>query len=723
MAVQLMLASVLVVDAPAPDVSRLTDYGAFLFRPEIDVALYLASTVAAVTLILAFTLRLNVRLRSVDPRAADGFLLHSLLAQSFTAIAATAASTAIFFSAREYLQTDSTIPAGHFALFGLVAAVCLVAAATGGPGGTQSKWAARFRRLLQGDERIAPPALKRSWWDLATPVGLAAMFYVPSWRQAAGDFFLTESLFHWDYYAMGPTLGFHHGLALGTDVSSMYGVGWPLVFSALFSWVPPSYGRMIQVGSVYACIYLTGIYVLLRLLIRRPLPAAIGTGLVSLQMLVGMGEVPIWLFPSLTPMRFAFDVWCFIALAMHQRTRRRLWAAVAGAAAGLAVAFGTDTGLYLGAACGFYWVCTAWMEGRWKERFKDLAAFGVTSVGILLAVLTVAGRGRILIADFWLGWLESILEFGGGFAQLPLATVPNTVTVVSFLAIFFAYVTFVGYCVVRLAHGRAGHFEVFNGFLAVYGLLLLMHFLGRSGDYTPARLWIPLALIVIHLAGRTYDHAAARREASTQPAGARRRAAGWATSLAAGLLIVSLLLAAPPSLIVDPVRNYPGLAASQLHGTQPDGLCLLLNPADLCGLPEDMEQMATEFRAVAGQLRNLADAGMTLAVIDETGSLFYLAADTAPWSRYPRLFVSLHTQHKLAEVVERLRNHPPDYVLTRMPTSVDSAHLQRYPPSMFGLGPHPHTPYADTWRRLGAVVSERYALESTTGPFELYRHN
>jgi hypothetical protein len=418
-------------------------------------------------------------------------------------------------------------------------------------------------------------------------------------------------------------------------------------------------------------------------------------------------------------MRCPFDVWCFIALILHWRSKRRLWAVAAGTATGLAVVFSTDTGLYLGAACGFYWLGLLWLEGDKRSRVKDIFSFGASSIGVLLAALLLAGRGRIFSSAFIRGWLESLLEFGGGFAQLPMATVPNAVTMVAFVVLFLSYLVFVAFALTRLLHHRARHVEVFNGFLAVYGLLFLLHFVGRSGDYTPFRLWIPLALILLNLAGRAYGHAGSYVRSRWGEA-RRYRVLVRLPYLAVGLA-AAVLLAAPRSWLVEPILAYPNLVASRVLGSQPDGLCLLIEPKDICGLPVKLEGTAIEFRAIAGRMASLRESGKTFAVIDEAGPLFYLAADAVPWARYPRPFVSLHTKEKLAAFSDSFRRDPPEYLLTRMQLDRANPIFDRWPIVQFGLGPNPETPFGDAWDELGSAIHQLYRLDQTIPPFEIWR--
>jgi hypothetical protein len=724
--VQMMLAALLLVKPPAKQTGENTIFGAYGVRPERDLAVYLGSIAFAFAVGVVLSWGWNRRVRLLDAPVSDRFLRSSLLAQSLVAVGGTAFCLIQFLRARTYLGRGMRVPAWYFATSAAVGAVSIAVgiAGTGNPGNKPADTKRRPPREswegegTEGEEESGIDArapLKFSALDLIVPIGIVLLIYVPSWRQMSGKAFMEETLFHWDFFAMGPTLAFSHGKALGTEIYSLYGVGWAMVFSALRTWLPISYGRMIQIGSIYACIYLMGVYLFLRLQVRRPSLAAMGTGLVTLHFLLAMGGVVIWRFPSLTVLRSPFDIWCFVALVAHWRSRRRLWAVVAGAFVGLAVLFSTDTGLYLAASVGLYWLGTLWLRSDRKRHAADVIVSGVTGLAVAVAGLAIAGRGTILSAGFWKGWLEPILAFGGGFGMLPLATYPQKLPMTIFVVLFFAYLAIIGYGLIRLLHHRARHFEVLNGFLAIYGLFTLIKFVGYSLDLEVYRLWIPLALILTNLAGR----ASARAVVSAGQTWGDPRRSRVILKLpyaAAGLVVVLLLVAIPRFWLAEPLLTYPNLVSSTLHGSKPDGLCLMIHPMDICGLPPDLAGTAEQFRAIAGRLRDFSRSGKTFAVIDESGSLFYLASETAPWGRYSRLFPMMVRKEQVVQVKEFLKRHPPDLVVTRMPKQVG---YERW--AWFGLGPLPDSLFADTRDALLTVVRQRYRLETEMKPFEVWR--
>jgi hypothetical protein len=704
--VQLTLLAVIVLRPAVQDLDALTSYGALHFHPERDSLLYLGSILAGLVLLCA----------AVVARRGTTASLRGPAIQCAVAVAGTALAVNQFFQARAHLVREDPVPGFDPVVFAALLAVTIAAAFLGGRPSPQPVVAPEEPR----------GRLKFSPLDLIVPLLVISVIYVPSGRLLAGRFFFEELIGHWDYYVMAPALAFKHGLALGTDVSTMYGVGWPMVLSAVFSWVTPSFGRLIQIGSVYVCVYLSAVYLLLRLLVRRPALAALGTLLAASHMFLGLGSEVIWRFPSMTVLRSAFDVWVFIALSLHWKTGRRRWAAAAGVLTGLAVAFGTDTGLCLGAACGFYWLGLMRMDDGKRGRLFDLASFGAASLATLVVALVVASRGSILSGEFWSGWLESILEFGQGFISTPLSTGPDVATVLIFVVAFFTYMAFFSNAVAGLITKRSTQQVLFNGLLALYGLLTMLQFLGKS-DLFHYRLTIPLVVIGCNVAGRALD----RR----QSADSTGRPRGLALPAAVVLTICLAVLLAPKAMLVEPIGLYPSPAWNLLSAKAPDGVCLSTEPRDICGLSPELKEPAAEFREVSREVAGLAESGKTVAVIGETGSLPYLKSGSAPWGRYPRLFVDTITKEKLEGLVDALRRDPPDYVFLRLPTESalmaavpgdtgglsDEDYRQFYRAVVFGVGPGPNSPYPDTWEALESAVEKSYELDGANAAYEVWK--
>jgi hypothetical protein len=380
---------------------------------------------------------------------------------------------------------------------------------------------------------------------------------------------------------------------------------------------------------------------------------------------------------------------------------------------GLAVVFNIRSGIELAAAFAFYCLCIVRLRNGRPGRWGDVLAAGGGAVAMAAIGLALAGHGQIFSTGFWTGWLDEPLYY----LMLPLATVPVPATIVRFGAVCLLYLTVIGYCVGRLILRRARHIDVFNGFVALYGLLVLIKFVHHSADMTFVRLLIPMVILGTSLAGQGLNRLVPSVRRAWGDSMRSRVVLGLPYALA-GMAVLALI-AAPRSPLVDQVLAYPSLLSDKVHGRQPDGLCLLADPKDICGLPAQLDSTVNEFREISGLLKELEAKGQNVAVLDETGSLFYLAGGVAPYGAFPRIFMTAYTKELRQEVVRGLEQNPPDYILTR--TALQPGTPEYEPWAAFGPGPVPDSWYADTWDRLNAIVRRDYRLERSMVPFELWR--
>ncbi len=701
---QIMLTLLLAIPAPEVPTGELSDWGILYVHPEYDVVLYVAGVALTLLAVLAVTL---IKSRRTTGASAGAMVLRFAVATLGTAVVVWR-----FLGARASVSEGTGIPLSYYLTLALVGAVSV--AALGRRADRLSTPIDRWLERLPGATGpVGDPAGRFSVFDLLIPVALVALVYVPTWREVAGRVFQEENFLHWDYFIMGPALSFRNGHALGTDIYSAYGVGWPMVFGALSEWLPLSYGRFIQAGSLYACVYLTGVYVLLRTLRVRPLLAALGTLLAFLPFFLWMYGLTIWRTPNVTPLRWAFDVWCLIALVRHFKSRRRFWAVAAGGLLGMAILFAIDTGFELLVAFAFYWVWLLWAE-RTRRLPVDLAVSLGAAVVSFLAGAAVASRGTLFQPRFWWGWAEAPLEFGGGFGMLPVGTWPNGNTIVAFSILVALYLVVCGYAFVRMLHRKIGTFELFTGVVSLYGLVVLVKFLGHSDRSIFPRLLTPAVIVVILIAGRGYEY--------LRQGGLKDRRPGRALRLGSVGLAVAVVMglaAAPRSLFWEDFLAYPGWVSNRLSGAETQGGCLYLEPRDVCGLPPGLEQPAEEFRAITGVLKGIEDRGETFAVIDETGSLFYVPTESAPFGRYGRIFLATHTKQLVNDMEQDLIDAAPDYILIRTRSARGGMGYEAW--NVFGLGPDPASYYNDVWEQLGEIVKSDYRLEQPMLPYELWR--
>lgn len=695
-AVQAFMDTIFLAGQPARDAGLLSRFGSVMVWPEREVPTYLAFVAAGLLLAAAAG---QVWKRKAD-QSTPGSVKHfvgSPIVQGAVAVSATLVCLMIIARERNSTagpQSGQIAVLGSLFLMTLAMFACaLVLTPRAGAGQTSAGGA--------GPDAADVPRLRLSVWDLVVPLVIVALIYVPKWHLVSGRLFLEENNFHWDLFSAWAALKVGHGEALGTELHAYYGAGWPLVYAALSRWFPVTYGRMIQIGSVYLCIYLSGVYLFFRVLLRRPGRAAIGTALVLLPLFFWQYGLSPWRAPNVTPLRWPFDIWCFLALALHARTPRRVWAAVAGACVGLAIVFNINGGRELAVASILYFAGACFIAPRRSAR-RDLVLWWSTAAVVAAAGLALAGRGRVFSGRFWSGWISEPL----GFVSVPLLSSTAQATLLWFGALVFFYLSVAGRTVARAACGKACPLDWLAGSVAVYGLMMLIKFVRYSSDQTFFRLLTPALILVTILATRAWSELAGRDLRW------RRR-----LKVVAFLAVLAALAGSP--VLVGPVLDYPNLISVEARGAGPDGVCLMERPKDLCGLPPEYAPVAAQFDEIVDRLNGVKAQGRTFVVVDENGSLFSLATGTAPFGRYPRIFWTAYTEERVEGIADYLRSHPPDYVLTRVPLSESDPDYRVW--SSLGIGPVEDSPYGDLWLSLGRVIEDDYRLDSTLSSYQLWR--
>lgn len=670
-----LLAGLVLIAPPKVRPGTLTVNGVQNFRPERDSFIYLGAGVIAVVSALLLS-----RLQPVGSRWSASRRVRQLLPIVFAG-AAVAVSTGAFLRVRRHLPLGAPATPIFLGMPIVVAAGCaLVAQVTG--------WReSDGRRLRRGIERVSVRT-RLGPLDLVAPVLVIALVYLPGWRELAGNAFLGEGALHLDFFAFGPALAFRSGVALGTDLHPYYGLGWPMLFSHLN---PLSYGHIIRLEVVYGCLYFIGVYLLLRALVGDRRWATVGTALAILfQLFSGWpAGLSLWRFPSATVMRWPFDVWFFLACLFHLRSGRTVWAVVAGALVALAVVFQTDTGVSLGVAFAFFWVCVWRAEGA--RSLPKLAWSAATAVAVGVVGMGIASRWTLFSGAFVAGLVENLQISMAGGTLLALTTEPTSRNIAMFVLIAGSYLTLVGWSAVHAARRRMSTSTVMLGCIALYGFFTFSYFVGRSNPLNLYRPTVPFAILIG--AGGGLAHRAWVAHQQSQGRSLRLpAAAAWA-----GLAVAVAMLIASPG-----VRAYPGLIRTALAGSQGRGSCLFENPDDVCGLPPEANQSVRDLHALAARLRALGSTTTSVAVLDEIGPVIQQMAGARPWGRYLPLFAGMFTQAQQRAVLQDLREEPPSLVVMRASAKVSAF-------------------YADDWRAMRGTVEREFLLDSSEGPWEIWR--
>jgi len=465
---------------------QLTEYGKTILRPEHDLSIFVAGAALTLAAVLVAVWYWRAKLAYVEAEKIAETMTSSALLQGVLAV------TSLFgflllASSCWFSQDFRSAPSAARPLPGLADGVSMLL-----PGTVallcamldlEYGWlhsTARAGRFELWRQRISKVLL------YAVPLFIILTVGVPpgQWRFLAGQIFGTDGCHHLNFFMMGPALSFAHGKAFGAQIYSQYGIGWPLLTSALSRFSVLTYGNLIGVEVVYGCVYYLALFFLLRSCLKQELWATFGVVLaIYWQMFSGMNlNELVWLFPSSTPMRHPMDVWFFLALALHQRSERTFWAALAGLAAALGVFFETETGIYLLVTFLVYSVLQAGLaDGKRRAvgakgwLFPPLA-FNCTVAVTLLPLLLYASRGALFTRAFWRGWVEALIAYAGeGVGALPIAELPD-IPLIFFVIMVTLYLGVIAFALVRAWHQSVGQGAVLLATVAAYGLALLLLF-------------------------------------------------------------------------------------------------------------------------------------------------------------------------------------------------------------------------------------------------------
>jgi hypothetical protein len=675
---------------------QLTEYGKSILRPEHDLPIFVAGAALTLAAVLVAVWYWRAKLACLETTEVAKAMTSSALFQGV--LAATSLLTFLLlvssgWFALDYRSASSAIKpllgladGVSMLLPGAVALLCAILDLECGWSYSTAP-ASRFELWRQRINRILP---------YAVPLFIILIVGVPpgTWSYLAGRFFMTDWCHHLNFFVMGPAISFSHDKAFGTEIYSQYGIGWPLLASTMSHLWALTYTNFVGLEIVYGCVYYLGLFFLLRSCLKEEIWAAFGVILaIYWQVFSGLqlSEI-IWLFPSSTPMRHPMDVWFFLALVMHQRSGKIIWAVAAGVAGALGVLFETETGVYLLVTFLVYSVFQAGVAagerraGGAKHWLLPPLTFYAIVAATLLPILFYASRGTLFTRAFWHGWVEALVAYAGqGAGALPLAELPDTPMTV-FIIMVTVYLTIIAYAAVRGLHGNLGKQEALLATLAAYGLALLLVFVNRSHPFNMCHAAIPFAVVLTALIARCHKALASQLRCSALP------------YAMAGCLI-SLLLTKPE------FQRYPSCLATAFTGVPTGGLSLRSVPRDISGLPPGAEGFVEEFNAITSTIHTLALDGQTVAILDSNDTLLYSVADACPWSRYASVFHMALTQQSLDGIRNDLLIRSPGYAVIRGQQTMR-------PPN-----------WEFVWAPLYQAVTNRYVLRQTIGSYEVWQRS
>lgn len=580
-----------------------------------------------------------------------------------------------------------------------------------------------FKDSPQTDNVFQFGRLGRLCFDVAIPILLFFIIYIPQANLITGSDFATEQLHHIDYFFMGPALAFAQGGALGTDVYCQYGVGYPVLFSLLTRFAPLTYSTFITFSVLYGWLYFVGVYLFLRILLKRVEWAAFGVLIaLSLQLFHGVSsQHALWQYPSSTVMRSPCDIWFLFALLRHCQTKSRYWLYFAAIATGLAVFFETDTGVYLLLSFGAYLAISKFSDGKTEVgsapliRLADCLLCGAISLVTLGVGLWTASRGTLFNAAFFKGWLEVFRLYPSGISMLPLIASQEAICIsfLFLLAYLLAAASNLHACILQSARRESPLLVA----IALFGMCLLLQFIGRSHPFNLYHASIPLSLLLTWYGFQATSKLKNTIDSwvpDTKKVGSGNSKAVSVPLTKALVLILSAAIAclALGLLNNDAFRNYPNLLKTLTNPKAKEETFLLLPELNDIAIPLRLKEYAKDFHAATQDARKMTEGGKSVMFIVNNEPIYHLASGSKAPYRYAPLLPALMSKSMLRRVIIELEERPVDYAFIAPENekgySVDIGNIKDTRDSSLAL--------ADS-------IHSHYTFERNSGRFEIWKHN
>ena len=627
------------------EVEQLTATGRIGFRPDYDMRIYVLGIAATLALAVAASLVWRRRLGAVQGN--DRLAWARFLSSIHLPAAAAIAVVPMLWTAGPQLN----IASGCLGLLFCATALWMA----GREPATVPRWLRWPKPVCRGVEAALVIAM------------VVLLVYIPDRVQVSAWLYQLDRFHHWDFYMVAPALAYRHGMALGTDFYTQYGVGWPVLLAWLSHFTPLSYKLAIQVGIIWGCVYFSAVFFFLRLFLRSTAWALAGLLLVLFVQLFSATDLPKWVYPSSTALRYSSDIFLFAACLMYARSGKAWLGLLVGLFAALGLLFATDVGVYMLVCLVFFLVALQRMPtGTFQPRQAKgfILCVALSFAVVLLLGLAIASRGTINRAEFWIGWTESLRLYADGHGHLPIGGATKDRDAYALLILMlFCYFFAVGRTLEAMYKKTLSPEGLLVGMISLYGLATFTWFIGRSHPWNMHHAAIPFCMVLtIYLASM---YAAALKNAGKLLPAQRHPLLHWSLGLLPSACVCLVLIA----LLVSPAfQTYPNLLRWTLQDRFlepkiPDGCYLFASRRD-APLPDQFQPEIAKFRTVADTLRELSENGRNrVAMIDYADTHFLVEADLCPYFRYSPVLANMLYWKQVDLVEQQIINDPPDYLL------------------------------------------------------------
>lgn len=343
--------------------------------------------------------------------------------------------------------------------------------------------------------------------EIAFPILLVLILYIPDARGVMARDFLGEQFHHWDSAVMAPGWAYLSGCVLNVDVISQYGLGLPIFIANLAKFFGGfTYENIFRVMLWGNIIYYLGWYFLLRSWFKSPLIAAVGILFaVQIQMFHANTYPFIFTYPSDTIFRYALDIIFFALMWGHLKSGRFIYLWAASATCGAAVFYMTTTGLSI-TLTWFAYLAGIFVFSDFRRRFfknskawLDLPACLVVIFIAAFGCLWMAQGQHLFTTEFWHNMQEFNNYFLNGFGDVPLQqNIPDHHYLPLLMGLLIPLIYMITFLTLTsfYFYKKCPKENLLAAFIAFYGLALYHYYMARPTGTSAYGVGLPFAFLL-----------------------------------------------------------------------------------------------------------------------------------------------------------------------------------------------------------------------------------
>jgi len=331
---------------------------------------------------------------------------------------------------------------------------------------------------------------------------LFVILFNPAFLYEVKDSFGNVLTYHYNSF-IGPVHDVMLGKNILVDSYSNYGILMTHFLALIFKFLPLTYGTLYIILMCVTIMYYLGMYFFLRYWLKSWFFALVGIFIALSLTVLRLDDKwlsyvqEIYTFPSMTPLRYFFDVFVFWFLLVDLRKNYPLLRYAAYALSAVAVFYNFEFGISLAIAVFCYLVLRMiFYSGNAKNRLtiflKELIMFSAFLAGAFLFINTFIFVRANQIPS-WLTFIYHQKIQLLGFWGLPLPVAGPYFFV---LALYLIFVLVLIYQ--KLSHIESKESPLY-GAIAVYGIMIFHYYLNRSHDNNLSVVILPAAWLCLAL--------------------------------------------------------------------------------------------------------------------------------------------------------------------------------------------------------------------------------